>query len=266
MKQFRLLGMALLALIMSVGFVACSSSDDDNNGGGNNKGLHNNGKKLISISSSYEDNALSTINFVYGEDGKLIKALEKNGDYGTTRYIDVVWTNNTITLTPHSGWENPCTLTLNEGKITSADDSKHIQATIYSGNNISYTTGYNETKYTWENGNIVKVEHRSDTYTFTYYTDKINKHSVMDLDAYTLNLRLNDVIPTEYGKLILLAHPNLLGTSNKNLIKSFSLNGHSKNIYTYELDKEGYPTKITETDNLSTRGSYGTVVYVLTWE
>lgn len=46
MKQFRLLGMALLALVMSVGFVACSSSDDDdNNGGGNST------KKLTKVIS-----------------------------------------------------------------------------------------------------------------------------------------------------------------------------------------------------------------------
>ena len=29
MKTFRLIGMALLAIVMSVGFIACSNDDDD---------------------------------------------------------------------------------------------------------------------------------------------------------------------------------------------------------------------------------------------
>lgn len=38
MKIFKLLGMAILAIVMSVGFIACSS-DDDNEDGGNNTSL-----------------------------------------------------------------------------------------------------------------------------------------------------------------------------------------------------------------------------------
>jgi uncharacterized lipoprotein YehR (DUF1307 family) len=62
MKQFKFLAMAIFAMIMSIGFVACSSDDDDNNGGGS----ITSGKKLVRISSEYE-----TINFTYGEDGKI---------------------------------------------------------------------------------------------------------------------------------------------------------------------------------------------------
>lgn len=46
MKQFKFLAMAIFAMIMSIGFVACSS-DDDNNGGGS----ITSGKKLVRISS-----------------------------------------------------------------------------------------------------------------------------------------------------------------------------------------------------------------------
>lgn len=38
MKVLKFLGMALLAIVMSVGFIACSS-DDDNDGGSNNTSL-----------------------------------------------------------------------------------------------------------------------------------------------------------------------------------------------------------------------------------
>ena len=38
MKIFKFISMALLAIVMSVGFIACSS-DDDNEEGGNNTSL-----------------------------------------------------------------------------------------------------------------------------------------------------------------------------------------------------------------------------------
>ena len=33
MKQFKFLAMAIFAMVMSIGFVACSSDDDDDNNG-----------------------------------------------------------------------------------------------------------------------------------------------------------------------------------------------------------------------------------------
>lgn len=79
MKQFKFLAMAIFAMIMSIGFVACSSDDDDNNGGGS----ITSGKKLVRISSKYE-----TINFTYGEDGKLTRA-SRNVN-GNSEYINLV--------------------------------------------------------------------------------------------------------------------------------------------------------------------------------
>ena len=50
MKQFKFLAMAIFAMVMSIGFVACSSDDDDNNGGGS----ITSGKKLVRISCEYK--------------------------------------------------------------------------------------------------------------------------------------------------------------------------------------------------------------------
>lgn len=107
MKQFKFLAMAFFAMVMSIGFVACSSDDDNYNDGGS----ITSGKKLVRISSEYE-----TIKFTYGEDGKLIRA--SYGDsYGDSEYINLDWSGNTITLTTHASWnENPCTITLDNGK------------------------------------------------------------------------------------------------------------------------------------------------------
>lgn len=254
MKQFKFLAMAIFAMVMSIGFVACSSDDDDNNGGVS----ITSGKKLMSISSEYE-----TINFTYGKDGKLARATSSVN--GNSEYINLDWSGSTITLTTHARWdENPCTITLDNGKISKASDGEETYNSAYSGNYLSQIIGYNINKYTWENGNIVKFQKGSgsNTYNCTYYTDKPNKHSVFDLDA----LGFDDAILAEYGNLLIMAHPTLLGISNKNLLKSVTDSEGYTLSYTYELDGDGYPIKITETEKKNQYDSGSPEVYTLTWE
>ena len=64
MKQFRLLGMGLLALAISIGFVACSSDDDSKGSSGNKP------KKLVQITSSVEGKE-NVYLFSYDSNGKL---------------------------------------------------------------------------------------------------------------------------------------------------------------------------------------------------
>lgn len=92
-----------------------------------------------------------------------------------------------------------------------------------------------------------------------------NKHSVFDVDA----LCFDDVILPDHGDLLIMAHPTLLGLSNKNLLKSFTDNdGYQRytRYYTYELDNDGYPIKITETEKENQHDTGSTDVYTLTWE
>lgn len=259
MKQFKFLAMAFFAMVMSIGFVACSSDDDKNNDGGS----ITSGKKLVRISSEYE-----TINFTYGEDGKLARATRKNNnEVGTSKYINLDWSGNTITLTTHARWdENPCTITLDNGKISKTTDGDETYKAAYSGNYLSLITGYNINEYTWENGNIVKikVDNEGDiyNYTCTYYTDMPNKHSVFDVDI----LRFDDAILAEYGDLLIMAHPTLFGLNNKNLLKSVTGSEGYTLSYTYELDGDGYPIKITETEKKNQYDASSPEVYTLTWE
>lgn len=260
MKQFKFLAMAFFAMVMSIGFVACSSDDDDNNGGGS----ITSGKKLVRISY---DSGHETINFIYGEDGKLARA-SKNYN-GNSKYIDLDWSGNTITLTSHESWHEyteTCTITLDNGKISKTTDGNETYKAIYSGNYLSQIISYNINKYTWENGNIVKLqvdnEGDIDNYTCTYYTDMPNMHSVFDLDV----LRFDNAISAEYSYLLIMAHPTLLGLSNKNLLKSVTGNDGYTLYYTYELDNDGYPIKITETEKKNQHDTGSTDVYTLTWE
>ena len=71
----------------------------------------------------------------------------------------------------------------------------------------------------------------------------------------------------EWGDLLLKAHPNLLGATNKNLLKSVKKDdGRMSRNFTYELDSEGYPTKITEELDEDGNGNFETTTYTLTWE
>lgn len=252
MKQFRFLVMAMVAMIMSIGFVACSSSDDDENGGGS----ITSGKKLISINYDAE-----TINFVYGEDGKLDQTtyIDKYND-SYSGSINYSWNGNTIIATrKENGRTSSYTIKLQDGKIATTNTNAGFnQAVTYEGNYIKEINGYHSAKYTWENGNITNID--DNDIIFTYYTDKVNKHSTIDVSALQLDRAsfcLNDLI---------MAHPNLVGTSNKNLLKSvtwaYYIGSYDDYItnYSYELDKDGYPTKITETK------VSGTTVYTLTWK
>lgn len=252
MKQFRLLGMAVAALVLSIGFVACSSSDDDDD---NNKTTVE--KKLMSISEDDGEDESSITNFVYGTDGKLIKT---TGKYN----VNFSWNGNTIILT--SQGEEPDTITLKDGKIFSAN-------TVYTGNCISkFLNTYGNTEFTWQEGNIIQTveedlpTHDCFYYTSTYYTDKINKHPIFDFEG----LRLTNIFSSDYGDLLLMAHPELLGTSNKNLIKSVTETNKEHSYtdttnYTYEFDADGYPTKITETE-VDSDDEPSITVYTLTWK
>lgn len=258
MKKFKFLAMAFFAMVMSIGFVACSSDDDDNNGGGS----ITSGKKLVRISCGHE-----TINFIYGEDGKLARA-SKNYN-GNSKYIDLDWSGNTITLTSHESWHEyteTCTITLDNGKISKTTDGHETYKAIYSGNYLSQIISYNINKYTWENGNIVKYKMDNEgniyNYTCTYYTDMPNKHSVFDVDA----LGFEDALLAEYGNLLIMAHPTLFGLNNKNLLKSVTDSKGYTLSYTYELDGDGYPVKITETEKKNQYDSGSPEVYTLTWE
>ena len=111
MRTFRLLGMALIAILISVNFAACSSDDDEEDNGG---GTVVSGKLLKSITRK-SDYSTNTSTFTYNDKKQLISA--SNG-YGES--IDVIWSENSITVETTADWkEEPATFLLKNGIITS---------------------------------------------------------------------------------------------------------------------------------------------------
>ncbi len=114
MKTFRLIGMALLAIVLSVSFIACSSDNDDNNGS-----LVGTTWKVVSIDNAYHD--------------------DSEGLIGATGTLNA---DGTVTLNPKSDWtyshwtlnDNTLKIVLGQGH---PDD--YVEGTIsISGNSATW--------------------------------------------------------------------------------------------------------------------------------
>ena len=254
MRTFRLIGMALLAVVMCVNFASCSDDEEENNAGGTVVS----GKLLRVIAKNNSNDYL----FSYNEKKQLISAT-LGGDK-----INVKWSDSYIIVETISTSfeEEPANFIIKNGIITSTVWDRGIETLTYDNNKHLIKISEDKTcMWSWENDNISKFSYNDAnetiTTTCTYYADKENNHSVIDINA----LRLYYICGIEYADLLLMAHPNLLGTTNKNLLKSVtSSDGWTEN-YSYEIDKEGYPTKIIVTETDKYDNSYSST-YTLIWQ
>lgn len=245
--------MALFAVLMCVNFTACSDSDDEPDVNGENPSTN---KLLRSIKT--DDSELKL--FTYNSKGQLTKV---TCGYNT---MTLEWTDSGIYLsTTAYGTEIEAILSLKDGIIVRSssdynsmkityDNSKHIIKTVDEDNDTW-------SSYTWDSNNIISFD---SNYSCTYYTDIRNVHPTVEIRC----LDLETVCPLEKVTIdvedLLIAHPNLIGESCKNPIKSISDDSETTS-FTYEFDNEGYPTKIIEKET-SEYGASTTTTFILTWE
>ena len=98
MKTFRMIGMALMAVLMCVNFTSCSE-DDDPTGVKNENGIDVGGKKLVKIVDKSEDGYYSeTYTFSYDDKGRLVFAtvMEEEGNYSSIESFDFIWGGDVI--------------------------------------------------------------------------------------------------------------------------------------------------------------------------
>ena len=250
MKTFRFIGMAIFAVLICVNFVACSSSDDDPTNEKEPTNENTTNQKLIS-SLTIEK---TTFNFTYNEKKQLVSVAKVGGK---TNKIEFEWSDSQIVATPTNEWnEIPVCYLLKNGIITSVYNSEGENELTYDKDKHLTKVNDDDT-WTWSNGNISKFVHeyndyKPDTYTYSYYTDKENKHPIVDMSS----ARLYYAGMLEYDELVFIAHPSLLGKTNKNLIKTRT-EGNYTDEYTYELDNNGYPLKIKRN---------GETAYTIIWK
>lgn len=248
METFRFIGMALFAVLMSVNFASCSSNDDPTNENESTSEDVPTYRLITSLTTPDGD----TFKFTYNDKKQLVSVSE----VGENNKIDFEWSDSQIIATPTNKYEKvPVVYRLKNGIVTSVYDAEEENQLTYDKDNHLTNVNDNNT-WTWSNGNISKFVHeykddKPDTYTYSYYTDKENKHPVLDMSS----ARLYYAGLLEYDELLFIAHPYLLGKTNKNLIKTRT-DGNYIEEFTYELDDNGYPLKIK--DN---RGTTYTIIW-----
>ncbi len=194
MKNLRLLGIALMATLLSVGIASCGGSNDDPT---NNvkptpsdnpspaptpspSGDNNLSKKLKKMSSSSQKyGKIADIQFTYNNnDGKLVQvkyhSLLEHGQ--PTTDINIVYQDDKIVI--KGEFDHDETYPLSNGLITEAYDKEREEtsklAVSYDGSGyISSASkeGQNH-KFTWSNGNMIEENYNGgDEITKIEYTD-----------------------------------------------------------------------------------------------
>lgn len=239
MKTWKWLAMAFMATALTTSFTACSDDDGPSN---ENPVTGATGKRLVQIMEGGDTE--DVFNLHYNADGWLERAFWKL-DSSDDIIIEYGKENGYQTATIH--WGDGGTgdtfmyderLQRVNGESCSYDEEGHL---VQYGNDV---------KYVWENGNVVRVDNGGEVITYTYYTDLENKFSIYPDPVQNF---INDY-------LFLQAHPQLLGTPCKNLVKSES-SSYGTDNYTYELDSDGYVLSVMiETEGMKD------IYYSYKWE
>lgn len=251
-----MVGMTLIAIIMSVSLTSCSKDDPDG-------GDFTNEKKLVKIENTEGFYVL----FRYDDKGRLIRAAEY--DLGTLYEYSFIWGDGTIKF-------RDVTATIKNGLVYSEDSEQIKDYNICRYNQFNRLIKYEKEDQSiihnllWDGDKLISVtETMSSDYgstsdiTFTY--EKTCKKG--------FNPDWVNMVGVGSSDWLYCAHPELLGLRTKQLPKSATRNmtyndtgyksSHTAH-FSYEFDKDGYISKITIIETYE--GETSTDTYLLTWE
>lgn len=279
MRKFSFVLMALFCATAL--FTACSDDDDDKDSG-NGKGEGNGGSgvevlsnKVSKIVSSHDGVERRTYLFAYDANERLSKITETtNGS--TNRVTNITYGDNQITLSVE-GQDEPTVIKMKDGRVVSSveyygNDYRSEYAYAYSGKYLSKITckdftknnetwkeaGSDESTLTVKDGNLMGIvstydygEEDAGTVTATFEISNTANNANIDLYGFV----------TEDNVLLLC----VAGDRFKKLPAKYTdqEEGEQSDVTTfaYEVNQDGYVTKITQTED----GSYVTV-YSVTYE
>lgn len=266
MKTLRLLGMALIAILVSANFIACSSDDDESdNPVKNEDGIITNQKKIMEIKETYEDGT-NTMAFSYDSKGRLISVVEKDYDSSNSDITNITWGENTV---KESSDGESITYSLNDGLVRSGSESDgRDYSFVYNSSKQLITYQYsdeydsNTRTLTWENGKVTKMDYDKKSSEIITYSNQTCK-GYFPLMA----------LMVEDDFKVMLAHPELVGMRATQLPKQSTYkegNYEETATFTYKLDKDGYLESCT-VNNIEKNGSGGitdtyTTTYTFKWE
>lgn len=230
MKTLRLIGMAFIAVFLSVNFAACSSSDDEPN---ENGGASNTTKKLVevNIADEYEN---ITLTFTYDNKGRLISFKEVEGNW--VNVDDYDWTTNN-TIETWNDREIQEIFYLNDGLIERNEFKYSNNLNFYTYNSAKQLISCKDLEdgidiYNWNNNKITKIDYSwGETLTITYGDKKCKG-----------NFPFWIIFKVGWDG-IFFAHPELTGIRINQLpikvIKKENNEESTRNL-SYSLDNEGY--------------------------
>lgn len=264
MKTFRLIGMALLAILISVNFEACSSEELEEPEK-NEDGVVVGDKKLVQVKEYTDDNDSKTFDFSYDSKDRLI-SLIRTYSYSSSdiRKQNYIWGNNTIFEQTEDdnttfNLENNLVKTIQE-----SDDDDIISFLYNSSNQLIAEYGTNniignwKRNYIWDNNKLLSY----DDYKKYTYSGKTCK------GYFPL------IFPDDFseGYDLFLAHPELNGMRTQQLPDKVTTNyDHVTYIenYSYTFYKEGYLETCTVdiTEQYLTGETFNSkIIYTFKWE
>ncbi len=275
MKTFRLIGMALLAILGSMNFIACSS-DDDEELIKNDDGIIINQKRLIQT-KIVGDGESDISEYTYDNNGKLLSATETylySSGRKDIRTYTITWGANKIIENSDGRDRSSFACTFKNGLITHTSRSEGINlrntAFIYNSNKqlIKLDSGeHGYTSYTWHGEKLAKrtsiYKHNSNDeviYEFSY-SGKTCKGYFPIMVWY-----VNDLCP------LMIAHPELVGMRCNQLPDQICYKEkYYEEIakYTYTFDNDGYIESCTEESfykNFNETWTPYTRIFTFTWE
>lgn len=264
MKTFRFLGMALIAILISVNFAACSSDDEELTK--NDDGIITNQKRLVEITESDKDGT-NTLSFSYDSKGRLISVVGKDYD-GSSDVTNITWGENTITESSNG---ESITYSLTDGLVRTGSETDGDNCSFAYNSSKQLTTYQYGDKYesstrtlTWENGKVIKIAYDKEISEITYGSQTCKSYFPFM------------VTMVEDDFKVMLAHPELVGLRTTQLpIQSYSKDGdyETTSKLTYKLDKDGYlescienSTGSLDTTPPTTKANSYTTTYTFKWE
>lgn len=255
MKTFRLIGMALLAIMLCVNFTGCSKenpTDDE---------TLTKPKKLIGM-KEIDYSGTHIWEFSYDSKDRLSSIIYTNdwSNHQTQQVTRFTW--NSFTITAESDYETR-TYTLDNNLVKTIRCDQHpfwsnTEFSYNSSNQLLITEKTTKTyteyyKYIWENEKISKITSINDYYTDITYSGKTCKGYFPFYNSY------DDIF---------YAHPELIGLRNSQLPKQifYKEKRDLTEEYSYTFDKDGYIEKCTIVSTDISNMQTSTTVYTLKWE
>ena len=238
--KFKMIGMAMIAALMTINFVSCSNELPG--------GDLSNEKKLVKMSAGGE-----IYNFAYDSKGRLttVSLVRYDGyHFGDLQYT---WGDDAITVYfndyAHGDGDDShsYTLTLKDGLVSSSSIGE-----TFAYNDSGRITQWNSTDdvdrtIRWDGDKVVNVVYGEDITPFTYGTScQKGYYAILPMLINYHNL----------SNLLFIAHPEIAGMLTKHLpTKIYSQS------WIYEFDKDGYISKIKYQ-----RDDEYLEYFILTWE